>query len=333
MTSSISRRAALQAAAASLASIAAPGALREALAQSPWPSRPIKMLVGTPPGDSSDASARQLAARLQTSLGQALVVENKPGAHGAIVGEAAKNAAKDGYTLLISSGGQMAINPSMYKKLPFDPMRDFTPIAQINNGFLYLAVNTSLPIHNLKEFVAYVKERPGAVNYGSGGSGTTQHLTMELLKKRTGLDIKHVPYRGSPQVLQDLIGGQIAAAFDAGGSILPQARNGKVRLIGVTSPQRLANTPDLPTFAEQGLAGFESRVWSGLFAPAGVPADIIRRLNEAVNQILQMPDYIAFLRNGGSEPAGGSSADFARFVQAEIAKWAVVVQESGAQVD
>jgi len=302
-------------------------------AQSAWPERTIRILVGTPPGDSSDASARRLADRLSAILGKPIIVDNRPGAHGAIVGELAKNAPKDGYTLLYSSGGQMAINPSLYSKLPFDPLKDFTGVAQINTGFLYLAVNNELPVRNVKELVAYVKEKGGSLSYGSGGSGTTQHLTMEMLKKRTGMDIKHVPYRGSPMVLQDLIGGQIACAFDAGASILPQARNGKVRLLGVTSPTRLASTPDLPTFQEQGLPGFEARVWSGLFAPAGVPREVIARLNEAVNQILQTPDYQAFLRNAGSEPAGGSADGFNKFLAAEIAKWAVVVKDSGAQID
>lgn len=310
----------------------AAGAMRSAQAQA-WPEKTIRILVGTPPGDSSDASVRRLSDRLSAILGKPIIVDNRPGAHGFIVGELAKNAARDGYTLLYSSGGQIAINPSLYRKLPYDPVKDFTGIAQINTGFLYLAVNNELPVRNMRELVAYAKERPGALSYGSGGSGTTQHLTMEMLKKRSGIDMKHVPYRGSPMVLQDLIGGQIACAFDAGASILPQARNGKVRLLGVTSPARLASTPDLPTFAEQGLPGFEARVWSGLLAPAGVPREVVTRLNDAVNQILQTPEFQAFLRASGSEPAGGSADDFNRFIAAEIAKWAVVVKDSGAQAD
>jgi tripartite-type tricarboxylate transporter receptor subunit TctC len=313
--------------------LCATAALPFAVRAQAWPEKTIRILIGTPPGDSADAGARQLAQRMSMVLGQAIYVDNRPGAHGAIVGEAAKAAPKDGYTLLVSSGGQMAINPSLYRKLPYDPVKDFVPIVPLNQGFLYLAVNKELPVQNLKELVAYVKERPGALSYGSGGSGTTQHLAMEMLKKRTGMDIKHVPYRGSPMVLQDLIGGQIACAFDAGASILPQAQSGKVRLIGITSPARLASTPDLPTFQEQGLPGFEARVWSGLFAPAGVPAPVIARLNDAVNQVLKQPDFADFIRKTGGEPGGGSSEAFGAFLKAEIAKWAVVVQESGAQVD
>ena len=324
----LSRRAFVRAAAA----VSALGAPALALAQA-WPARPIRIYTGTPAGDSTDASARQIAQRLSNVLGQAVIVDNKPGAHGFIVGETVKNAPKDGYSLMMSSGGQMAINPSMYRKMPYDPVKDFVPIVQINNGFLYLAVSSTSPVKTLKEFIAYVKERPGKLSYGSGGSGTTQHLTMELLKKRTGMYITHIPYRGSPLVLQDLIGGTIDAAFDAGASILPQARSGKVRLLGVTSPARLASTPDLPTFVEQGLPGFESRVWSGLFAPAGTPPAVVQRVNEALNQILRDPEFVEFVHKSGGEPAGGSSDAFGKFLSAEIAKWAPVVRESGAQVD
>lgn len=302
-------------------------------AQAGWPTRPVRIFTGTPPGDSTDASARRLAQRLALKLGQPVVVENKPGAHGFIVGEAIKNAPKDGYTLLMSSGGQMAINPSLYSKMPYDPVKDFVPIAQLNNGFLYLAVNNALPVTSLKQFIAYAKARPGKMNYGSGGSGTTQHLTMELLKKTAGLYITHIPYRGSPNVLQDLIAGQVDCAFDAGASILPQARQGTVRLIGVTSPVRLASTPALPTFQEQGLSGFESRVWSGLFAPAGTPVEIVERLNRALNEVLREQEFADYVRASGGEPAGGTSEAFGRFLVAEIAKWAPIVRASGAQVD
>lgn len=302
-------------------------------AQAAWPSRPVRLLTGTPAGDSTDASARQIAQRLSVALGQSVFVENKPGAHGFIVSEAVKNAPKDGYTLLMSSGGQMAINPSLYRKMPYDPVKDFMPIVQINNGFLYLAVNNELPVKSVPEFIAFAKERAGKLNYGSGGSGTTQHLTMEMLKKRSGIAISHVPYRGSPLVLQDLIGGSVDCAFDAGASILPQARQGKVRLIGVTSPVRLPSSPDIPTFIEQGLPGFESRVWSGLFAPTGTPASVVQRLNQAVNDMLREPGFVDFIHRSGGEPAGGTSEALASFLSAEIAKWAPVVRESGAQVD
>lgn len=302
-------------------------------AQAEWPARPIRILIGTPPGDSADASARQIAQRLSVILGQPIYVENKPGAHGFIVADAAKAAPKDGYTLLLSTGGPMAINPALYKKLPYDPVKDFVPITQINNGFLYLAVNNSLPVKDVNEFIAYVKARPGQLSYGSGGNGTTQHLTMEMLKTRANLKIAHIPYRGSPLVLQDLLGGQIACAFDAGASILPQARQGKVRLLGITSPTRLDSTPNLPTFQEQGLPGFEARVWSGLFAPAGTPPEVVQRVNVAMNQILREDEFIDFIRKSGGEPAGGSPEAFGRFLTNEIARWGPVVRESGAQVD
>ena len=310
-----------------------PVSLADAFAETVYPNRPIRLLVGSAAGNSTDAMARQLAQHLADLLHQPVIVDNKPGAHGLIVGEAAKRADKDGYTLLVSSSGPITINPSLYKKLPYDPLVDFAPVASIVDGYLYLAVNNALPVKNLPEFVRYVKARPGQLSYGSGGSGTSQHLAMELLKKELGLDIAHIPYRGAPMVLQDLIGGQIACAFDAGSSVLPQAAGGKVRLIGVSSLKRLPGTPDLPTLAEQGATGFNVSVWSGLFAPAGTPAPVLALLNERVNQILHMPDFVEFLRKNGGEPAGGSRDEFGRFVISEIARWAPIVKASGAQVD
>ena len=303
-----------------------------ARAQDAYPSKPIRVLLGTPPGDAVDSTARELFGRLAPLLGQTLFVENKPGAHGMIVGVAAKTAPKDGYTLLMSSGGPIAINPSLYgDKLPYDPAKDFAPIVQIQRGPAFLAVSPAVPVKNLKEMVAYVKAHEGHVAYGSGGSGTTQHLTMELLKKATGMQMTHAPYRGSPMVLQDLIGGQIQFAFDFGAGVLAQAKSGRVRLIGVASRERSPLVPELPTFAEQGFPGFESYGWSGLFAPAKTPDAVIQKLNRAANEVIRNPEFIAYLRSTSSEPAGGSSEDFRKLVAAETARWGIAVKESGAQ--
>ncbi|MES3000704.1 MAG: tripartite tricarboxylate transporter substrate binding protein [Pseudomonadota bacterium] len=304
-----------------------------AWAQATYPSRAVRVIIGTPPGDSADANARALAAKLGSMTGQSFFVDNKPGAHGIIAAEAAKNAAADGYTLLLSTGGPMAINPSLYKKLPYDTLKSFDPIAPISTGALYLVVNNDLPVKNVKELVAYAKARPGKMSYGSGGSGTTQHLAMETLKKSMGLDIVHVPYKGSPAVLQDLIGGQIQLAFDAGASILPQIRNGKVRLIGVASDARAPQTPDMPTLTEQGVPAFRAVVWSGLFAPAGTPPAAVAKLNELMNQALRDPVFAEQLRKQGGEPAGGTSAEFRSFLAAEIARWSKAVADSGATID
>ena len=307
-------------------------ALPRAVFGQTYPSRPVRILIGTPAGDSADAIARQLAMRLSVLLGQPFFIENKPGAHGFIVAAAAKSAERDGSTLLVSSGGQIAINPALYgKKLPYDPLKDFEPIVPIMRGPLFLYVDAKLPIHDVKEWIAWVKARPGTVSYGSGGSGTTQHLSMEMLKRAVGLEMTHVPYRGSPMVLQDVMGGQIPFAFDAAASILAQARAGRIRVIALTGTQRSSIMPDVPTLAEQGVAGIDARVWVGLFALAGTPPAALQRLNETANRIIKEPEFIEFLRATGGEPGGGSADEFRRFIAADIARWTVVVRESGVQ--
>lgn len=302
--------------------------------QGAYPNRPIRILIGTPPGDTADGWTRTLAQGMGPLLGQSIIIDNRPGAHGMIVGAAAKAAVPDGYTLLVSTGGPMSINPALYKeKLSYDPIKDFVPIAPVLRGPLFLYANNDVPVKNLKDMIAYVKERPGKISYGSGGTGTTQHLSMELLKRGAGIEMTHVPYRGSPMVLQDVMGGQIPFAFDAGGSLLPQARAGKVRLLGVTSSQRYAATPEVPTLAEQGLANFETRVWMGLFAPAGTPPDIVARLNEVVNKVSATPEFTAMLVRVAAEPWVGSSDDLRKFVVADIAKWTVVIKQAGVQAE
>jgi tripartite-type tricarboxylate transporter receptor subunit TctC len=302
-------------------------------AQGAYPSKTVRIIIGTPPGDSADANARSLAAKLTSMTGQSFYVENKPGAHGIIAAEAAKLATPDGYTLLLSTGGPMAINPSLYKKLPYDTLKSFEPIAPMSTGGLYLVVNNDFPVKDIKELVAYAKANPGKLSYGSGGSGTTQHLAMEMLKKTMGLNIVHVPYKGSPQVAQDLIGGQIQLAFDAGASMLPHIRNGKVRLIAVASEKRAPLTPDVPTLTEQGVPAFRAVVWSGLFAPAGTPVVVVGKLNDLLNQALRDPAFLEQMRRVGGEPAGGTSAEFRAFLEAEIGRWAKAVEFSGATVD
>jgi tripartite-type tricarboxylate transporter receptor subunit TctC len=305
---------------------------RAARGQPAYPSRPVRVLIGTPAGDSADAIARKLASLLSTSLGQSFFVENKPGAHGFIVAAAAKSAEHDGSTLLVSSGGQIAINAALYgAKLPYDPVKDFEPIVPMMSGALFLYVDAKLPIRNVPEWTAWVKARPGTVSYGSGGTGTTQHLTMEMLKKATGLQMTHVPYRGSPMVLQDVIGGQIAFAFDAAASILAQVRAGKIRVIALTGAQRSSLLPEVATLAEQGVPGMDSRVWVGLFAPAGTPPAVIQRLNEAGNAVIRDAAYVDFLRGVGGDPGGGSAEEFRRFIAADIVRWTAVVREANVQ--
>jgi tripartite-type tricarboxylate transporter receptor subunit TctC len=332
MTQDFERRLVLRAGAA----IASSAMLYPALSfgQSAYPNRPIRILIGTPPGDTADGWTRNLVQGLSPLLGQPMIVDNKPGAHGMIVGQLAKQAAPDGYTLLVSTGGPMSINPGLYKeKLSYDPLKDFVPICPVLRGPLFLYANNDTKVTNLKEMVAYVKARPGKVSYGSGGTGTTQHLSMELLKRATGMEMTHVPYRGSPMVLQDVMGGQIPFAFDAGGSLLPQVRAGKVRLLAVTGNQRYAGTPEVPTLGEQGVPNFDPRVWMGLFAPAGTPPEVITRVGEAVVKVAGTPEYAAKLAAVASEPWLGTSDDLRKFMVADIANWTQIIKEAGVQVD
>jgi tripartite-type tricarboxylate transporter receptor subunit TctC len=304
------------------------------LAEPGYPNRPIKVLIGTPPGDTADGWLRNLSDPMGRIVGQPLVIDNKPGAHGMIVGASAKAAAPDGYTLLASTGGPMSINPSVYKeRLPYDPLKDFVPIAPVLRGSLFLFCNNDVPVKNVKEMVAWVKARPGKVSYGSGGVGTTQHLSMEMLKRAAGMEMTHVPYRGSPMVLQDVIGGQIPFAFDAGGSLLPQARAGRVRVLAVTSTTRDPSMPEVPTLVEQGFAGFEARVWMGLFAPAGTPPEIIAKLHGAVLKAAGTPEYAAKLAAAASVPWLGSGDDLHTFLAEDIQRWAVIVKEAGVKPD
>jgi tripartite-type tricarboxylate transporter receptor subunit TctC len=327
---STARRAFLQAAAvASASQLLLP---RMASAQAAYPNHTIKIFIGTPPGDTVDAWVRQLAAGLGTALGQAVIVDNRVGAHGMIVSNLGKAAEKDGYTLMVGTGGPMAINPALYgAKLTYDPLKDFIAIGGIGTGPLYLYANNDTKVTNLKEMVAYVKARPGKVSFGSGGTGTTQHLAMELLKKATGMDMQHVPYKGSPQVLQDVIGGQIAFAFDAGTSLLPQATSGKVRLLGVSTAKRSALTPDVPTLIEQGVPNFEVSVWGGLFAPAGTPPAIVARVEKEMKQVVSSPAFAKVLHSTAAEPWPVGGAELHAHLASEIERWKVVVKEAGVQ--
>lgn len=326
MTHASARRAFLQFAAAASASQLL---LRSANAQAAFPSHQIRLLIGTPPGDTIDAWARQLAAGLTTGLGQTVIVENKAGAHGMIVANAAKIADKDGYTLMVGTGGPMAINPALYgAKLSYDPLKDFVAIGGFGTGPLYLYASNETKVSNLKEMIAYVKARPGKVSFGSGGTGTTQHLAMELLKKATGMDMQHVPYKGSPQVLTDVEGGRLAFAFDAGASLLPQALAGKVRLIGVSTAQRTSLTPDVPTLIEQGVPNFVVSVWGGVFAPAGTPPAVVARVEKELKLVVSSPAYGKVLRATAAEPWPIGGEELHAFLASETERWKVVVREA-----
>lgn len=298
-----------------------------------YPDHTIKMIVGFPAGQSSDASARRIAQSMTETLRQTVFVDNKPGAAGIISHEAAKNAAPDGYTLLMSSSGPLAINPSLYRKLPYDPVRDFEPVALVSGSPLVVFANPASPVNSVKELIEYVKARPGKLTYGSGGSGTTSHIAMEMLKTEAGIDLLHVPYKGSPAMITDVIGGQIDFAMEPIGSVTGFAKSGKLKLLGIATLKRYDAVPDLSTIAEQGVPGFQAIPWTAIVAPKGTPAPIVERLNAAVNKALQDPAVLEQTTAAGSYAIGGSAADAAKFLQEERTRWGQAVKASGAQVD
>lgn len=304
------------------------------LAHAAYPDRPIRLIVGFPPGQATDMIARVAAKKLQDTLGQPVIVDNKPGAAGIIGSELVAKAPPDGYTLLVGSSGTMAINPSLYSKLPYHPLRDFEPVTLLSVVPLFLAVNTDFPAKTAADLVSLAKASPGKYNYGSGGSGVTSHLTMELLKNAQGFDITHVPYKGSPAAVTDLLGGQISAMIDTGPALLPHMRTGKLRILAVASEKRNAAAPNVPTMEEAGLGHFVAPAWIGLAAPKGTPKEVVDKLNKALaGNWRDAPDVKDQLTALGAEPAMMKPDEFSKYIQGEIDKWAVAVKLSGARVD
>jgi tripartite-type tricarboxylate transporter receptor subunit TctC len=298
-----------------------------------YPSRPVTIIVPWPPGGPSDIAARPMAKGLQEQLGQNFIIENRAGAGGNIGTALVTRAAPDGYTLLITSSAPVAINPSLYANMGFDPAKDLAPITNLLRVPLILAVNPDVPAHNLQELIAYIKSRKGDFQFASSGNGTPQHLTGELFKTEAGLDMTHIPYAGSAPAITDLVGGHVPMMFDSAIAILPMIKSGKVRPIAITSAKRSTALPDVPTFGEQGMAGFESYAWYGFLAAARTPPDVIAKLNAAALRIMQEPGWQKILADTGSENVGESPAQFAAFIAAEREKWGKVVKVSGAHID
>lgn len=300
-----------------------------ALAAKPYPERPVTLVVGYAAGGATDIVARLMAKSLSEALGQTFVVENKTGANSNIGAEIVSRATPDGYTLYMGSIAN-TINRTLYSQLNYDFIKDFKPIGLVATIPNILVVNPKVPIKTVQEYIAYAKQHPGKLTCASSGSGSSIHLSCELFKMETGADILHVPYRGSGPAVADLLGGQVDSMFDNLPSSLPHVQAGKLRAIGVTSPQRLPSTPDVPTLAESGLPGFDVESWFGLVAPAGTPAPVIARLNEALNQALASPALQAsYQQSGFYAPAQPNTPEtFAKKIDSEIGKWGAVVKRA-----
>ncbi|HTI48279.1 MAG TPA: tripartite tricarboxylate transporter substrate binding protein [Casimicrobiaceae bacterium] len=298
-----------------------------------FPSHPLRLVVPFPAGGPTDIVARPLAQFLSDDLKQQVIVDNRGGAGGSIGADLVAKSPADGYTLLMGTVGTNAINATLYRKLSYDPSKDFTPIALVAAAPVALVVHPSLGVHSMAEFIALAKAKPGTITFGTAGNGTPGHLTGEMFRAATATDLKHVPYRGSAPAVTDLIGGQINAMFDPLQTVLPYVQSGKLLLLGVSSATRSSAAPDAPTFAEAGLKGFEATAWWGVFAPANLPADIATRLNAAIERVVHTDGFRKLLEPRGVQLLGGPRADFARFNASELAKWGKAVRDSGATID
>ncbi len=306
-----------------------------ALAQSDvqYPVKPIRMIVPSAPGSGPDIMARAIGQKLTESLGQPVVIDDKPGAGGIIGSEATAKSPPDGYTLIMSNAGAHAVNASLYAKLPYDPVKDFAPVTLVALAPNILIVHPSLPMHSARELIALAKAKPGELTFGSGGNGSTAHLSGEMFMTMAGINIVHVPFKGSPAAVIAVISGQITMAFPNIPPALPHVRSGKLKALAVTTAKRSIAVPDLPTVAESGLPGYEATAWFGVLAPAATPPQIILRLNAAIVTIVHTRDMQERLMAEGAEAVGNTPEQFAQIVKSDIAKWAKVVKASRARPD
>ena len=298
-----------------------------------WPAKPVRIIVPFPPGSSPDLIARMLTDKLAQALGQPVIVENKPGAGGNLGTGLVAKAEPDGYTLGLSIPGPLAVNTVLYKKMEYDPFKELAPITLVALSPNVLIVNPSLGVNTVKEFIDYVRARPGKLNYGSVGNGSASHLTMELLKMRSGMDIVHVPYPGSPQVNTAILSGQIQAGFVVPATAMPLAHAGRLKALAVTSSVRSVVVPELPTVAEAGFPGFESSAWIGMVAPAGTPKPIIDRLSRELVAIIRSQDVREKMLRIYFQPVGTAPEGLSNLMRAERDRWAKVIRQSGASAD
>jgi tripartite-type tricarboxylate transporter receptor subunit TctC len=298
-----------------------------------WPAKqPVKFVIPYPPGGASDVTARVLAQKLGEALKQTFVVENKPGANGIIALESVARAAPDGYTILMANLGPNAINPVVYEKLPYDAIKDFTPITLTSIVPQILVVSPALPIKSVPELIAYMKANPGKLTFASAGNGSSNHLSGELFNGMAGIKMRHVPYKGDTPAMTDVISGQVDVMFPTAIAAMPHVKSGRLRAIGATSAKRIPSLPDVPAVAET-VPGFEAVSWGGVMAPAGTPPEVVRTLNREINRILKMPDVVEKLQGLGAEIVGSTPEEFATYLRNEIAKWGKVARDNQVKLD
>jgi tripartite-type tricarboxylate transporter receptor subunit TctC len=298
-----------------------------------YPARPIRMLIGFPPGGGTDIVGRIVAQKLSENLGQQIIAENRGGATGMVAAELAARAAPDGYTIMMAHISAMSILPSLYPKMAYDTAKDFAPITLAGIGPNLLVVHPSLPVRSVKDLIALAKARPGQLHYASPGSGSVQHLSGELFKLQAKVDMLHIPYKGSGQSIVDLIAGHVQLNFDAVPVVLGHARQGRLRALAVTSAQRSALLPDIPTVSESGVAGFDMSTWWGLVAPSAVSKDIISKLHVETVKALKLPEVRERLGSVGAEPGGNTPDQFGAFIRSETAKYARIVKDANIKID
>jgi len=304
----------------------------QAQAASTYPTKPIHIVVTFTSGGAPDILARLIGEKLNAAWGQPVIVDNKPGAGGNIGADFVAKSAPDGYNLVLGTVGTHSINGALYQNMPYDMVKDFTPVTLLASTPNMLVINNDVPAKNLQEFMALGKKE-GKMTFASSGSGTSIHVSGELFKTMTGIDMQHIPYKGRASAIPDLLGGRVTMMFDNMPSSLPLVREGKLRALGVTSAKRSAAAPDIPTLAESGLPGFEAVSWFAMFAPANTPAPVVNKLQAEISKILKSPDISKKLLDLGLEPSGGSPAELAAYQKSEIAKWSKVVKDSGAKVE
>lgn len=298
-----------------------------------WPAKPIRIVVPFPPGGGTDIIARETSQRVAKATGWTFVIENKPGAGGNLGVDAVAKSPADGYTLVLGQSSNLAINPTLYARLPYDPRKDLAPIVLVANAPLVMITAVTTPYKTLADVVNAAKARPGQVNFASPGNGTVAHLTAELFQKAAGVKTQHVPYKGAAQAMTDVISGTVDLYMSSVPTLLAHIKQGKVRALAVTSAKRVDDLPDVPTINESGYKGFDAVTWFGLLAPIGTPKDVIAKLNAEFNKALRQPELAKRLGDEGADPAGGTPEEFGALIKAEIPRWGKVVKESGAKVD